>query len=87
MGRIPFLNAKISRGEMEIMVQGDPRLRRPYVVAAAMRKNADDPRLAAARALVVYLREPETQRFIAEYGRGHLDDGPLFFPIELQPQR
>ena len=87
VGRIPFLNAKIPRGGAEIMVQGDPRLRRPYVVVVANRKAKDAPSLAAAREMALFLRDKETQQFIAEFGRGHLDERPLFFPIETEPRR
>lgn len=82
VGRIPFLNAKIPRHDMEIMVQGDPRLRRPYVVVVA---NGDriSPRLTAARELAAFLRSPETQQWLLEFGRGEYDDQPLFFPVEL----
>jgi tungstate transport system substrate-binding protein len=80
VGRIPFLNAKIARHETVLMVQGDPRLRRPYVVVVANHE-ANDPRRAAATALADYLRSDETQQWLAEFGRGQYDDQPLFFPI------
>ena len=83
VGRIPFLNAKIPSGDMVIMVQGDPLLRRPYVVVVANSDSATDPRSAAARQLAKFLREPETQRWLAEFGRGSLDAYPLFFPVNL----
>lgn len=82
VGRIPFLNAKIPRHDMEIMVQGDPKLRRPYVVVVA-KGDQVSPRLRAARALAEFLRSPETQQWLLEFGRGEYDDRPLFFPIEL----
>jgi tungstate transport system substrate-binding protein len=80
VGRIPFLNGKISNEDLEIMVGGDSRMRRPYVVAAAP---GDEPRQQAARRMAKFLREPETQAWIKEFGRGELDDRPLFFPVEL----
>jgi tungstate transport system substrate-binding protein len=86
VGRIPFLNAKIPRGGAEIMVQGDPRLRRPYLVVTADRQQ-DDGQIAAAREFVSFLRSKEAQGFIAEFGRGHLDDRPLFFPVATEPKR
>ncbi len=80
VGRIPFLNGKLEGGGLEIMVQGDPRLRRPYLVVVA-RREKDEPRLAAARELARFLRDPETQKWIAQFGRGKYDDQPLFFPV------
>lgn len=74
VGRIPFLNGKIPNRELEIMVRGDARLRRPYLVVAA-RGNA------AAQQLARFLRSEETQAWIAQFGRGQLDEHPLFFPV------
>lgn len=82
VGRIPFLNGKIETGGLQIMVQGDVRLRRPYVVVVAAGR-ADDLRLAAAHRLAAFLREKETQNWIADFGRGKYDDQPLFFPVVL----
>jgi ABC-type tungstate transport system permease subunit len=83
VGRIPFLNGKLPAADLQIMVQGDVRLRRPYLVVVAAGK-ADDPRLAAARQLAAWLREPATQKFIAAFGRGKYDDQPLFFPVVVR---
>jgi tungstate transport system substrate-binding protein len=82
VGRIPFLNGKIDRGGLEVMVQGDERLRRPYLVVVATGK-ADDPRLVAARGLAAFLREPATQEWLASFGKGRFDDQPLFFPVKI----
>jgi tungstate transport system substrate-binding protein len=75
VGRIPFIDGKLAHHGMELMVRGDPRLRRPYLVETAPRAPA------AARALAGWLRGAEAQGVIAEYGRGRYDDGPLFFAI------
>ncbi|WP_254508265.1 substrate-binding domain-containing protein [Anatilimnocola floriformis] len=84
VGRIPYLNAKIEKHEMQIMVQGDPRLRRPYVVVVANVADAKDPRHVAARQLASFLRSPETQAWLLEFGRGKYDDQPLFFPVKMR---
>ena len=81
VGRIPFLNGKIANDGLKIMVQGDPRLRRPYVVAVSRFNAPGSPRDLAARRLATYLRAPATQQWIAQFGRGELDDHPLFFPV------
>jgi tungstate transport system substrate-binding protein len=84
VGRIPFLNGKIENEGLVVRVGGDRRLRRPYVVAV---RNApgQDARQQAARQLAAFLRAPETQAWIADFGRGVLDDGPLFFPVVVSP--
>lgn len=80
VGRIPFLSGKLETGKLKILVQGDARLRRPYLVVVATGK-PDDTRLAAARKLAAFLREAKTQEWIGEFGRGKYDDRPLFFPV------
>jgi tungstate transport system substrate-binding protein len=82
VGRIPFLNGKIPNRDLEVMVQGDARLRRPYVAIVANESRFPQSRAAAARQFAHFLREPETQAWIAEFGRGKLDERPLFFPID-----
>ena len=84
VGRIPFLNGKIPSARLVIMVRDDPRLRRPYVVVVA-RAGENDARHAAAVQLAAFLRSPPTQRWIAQFGRGELDDRPLFFPVAVGP--
>ena len=81
VGRIPFRSGKLDTGDLQVMVQGDPRLRRTYLVAVATGK-ADDPRLAAARKLEAFLREPDTQQWLAGFGKGKYDDEPLFFSVK-----
>ena len=83
VGRIPMLTGKLKQPGIEILVKGDGRLRRPYLVAVARR---DDPRTAAARELASFLRSPATQAFISTFGQGRYDDQPLFFPVAV-PQR
>jgi len=63
------------------MVQGDERLRRPYVVAVAARPG--DQRLETARRFAAFLREPATQEFIARFGVGKYDEQPLLFPVKV----
>jgi tungstate transport system substrate-binding protein len=84
VGRIPFRSGKIPSHGLEAMVQGDARLRRPYLVVVAAGA-ADDPHLRAARELAAYLREPSTQAWIATWGKGKLDGESVFFPITLPP--
>jgi len=81
VGRIPFLNGKLPNAGLALMVQGDPQLRRPYVVAVADRRRFPEARVETAAQLAEFLRREETQRWIAGYGRGQLDDQPLFFRV------
>ena len=78
IGRIPFITKKLHADGIELMVRGDPRLRRPYLVEIATTANP------AAQVLADFLRSPETQAWIATYGVGKYDDGPLFFPVVVK---
>jgi tungstate transport system substrate-binding protein len=77
IGRIPWITGKLKADGIALMVQGDPRLRRPYLVEVSP---AASP---AALDLAAYLRSPDTQQWIATFGRGKYDDQPLFFPVSL----
>jgi len=77
IGRIPWITGKLKAPGVELMVAGDLRLRRPYLVEVSA---AAPP---AALDLAAYLRSPETQQWIATFGRGKYDDQPLFFPVSV----
>ena len=62
---------------MELMVQGDPLLRRPYLVEVSPKAPE------AARELAAFLRSPETQAWISTWGKGKLDALPVFFPVTI----
>lgn len=81
VGRIPFLSGKIERGGLEIMVQGDERLRRPYLIVTTTRREGG--RDVAARKLIDFLRSAETQAFIAGFGKGRFDERSLLFPVSV----
>jgi tungstate transport system substrate-binding protein len=81
VGRIPFRNGKLPNEGLELMVQGDPLLRRPYVVETANPARFPAARVEGAKALAAFLRTAETQQWIRTYGVGQLDDQPLFYSI------
>jgi tungstate transport system substrate-binding protein len=81
VGRIPFLNGKLPNQGLELMVRGDPRLRRPYVVATANPRHFPQAHVEGALALAAFLRKPETQEWISTFGIKQLDDQPVFFPV------
>ena len=68
----------LRRDGIELMVRGDPRLRRPYLVATT--PNAP----AAARDLATWLRGADTQAWIGTFGKGRYDDASLFFSVEVR---
>jgi tungstate transport system substrate-binding protein len=81
VGRIPFPNGKLPNDGLAVMVQGDPKLRRPYLVAIADPARVAGARTVEARRLAGFLRSPETQGWIATFGKGRLDEQPLYFPV------
>jgi tungstate transport system substrate-binding protein len=84
VGRIPFRSGKIPNDGLAVMTEGDPRLRRPFVVAVANLARVSGAHSAEARKLAAFLRTAETQAWIAEFGKGKFDERPLFFPVTAE---
>jgi tungstate transport system substrate-binding protein len=84
VGRIPFRTGRLPNNGLSLMVQGDPRLRRPYLVAVTNPHWMPGARIEAARRFAHWLRTPPTQAWIATFGVGTLDDGPVFFPVTIR---
>jgi tungstate transport system substrate-binding protein len=86
VGRIPFLSGKLDTGGLEVMVQGDEKLRRAFLVVTAVKRGADAneaARLTAARRFAAFLREADTQAFIAGFGKGRYDERALLFAVKV----
>ncbi len=84
VGYMPALFGKMNSAGMEILVKGDPAMRRPYIVMEANPKRFPNANAAGARALSDFLLSESTQSFLREFGRGTQEGGrALFFPVEL----
>ena len=81
VGRIPVAFGKMSLGKMEVLVKGDPEMRRPFVVIEANAKKFPQARTAGARVLADWLVSEKGQRFLIEYGRQKNGGIPLYFPV------
>ena len=81
VGRMPVLYGKFPMGGMEIMVEGDPAMRRPYVVMEADPGRFPGANAAGARALSDFLLGDEVQAFLAGFGAEHRGL-PLFYPVK-----
>ncbi len=79
-GRMPVVLNKISSGDLEIMVEGDPKMRRPYIVMEANPKVFPKVNQKGARALADFLLSPEIQNFLKEYGKERNNGFPFFYP-------
>lgn len=81
VGRIPFKIGKMQGKGMEILVQGDKRLERPYLVAVANPRRWPGAHVEAARRFVAYLRSPATQAWLATYTSPTFGGDAPFFPV------
>ncbi len=72
-----------NRADLQILVEGDARLRNPYAVIVVNPQRHPHIRLAAAQRLAQWLRSEPGQQAIASYRIG--GEG-LFFPLDAQPQ-
>jgi tungstate transport system substrate-binding protein len=81
VGYIPARLGKMNPAGMEILVQGDPLMRRPFIVMEASPKKFPQANHAGARALSDFLLSPKAQQFLAEFGQKTTGRGPLFHPV------
>jgi tungstate transport system substrate-binding protein len=82
VGYIPARLGKMNPAGMEILVQGDPAMRRPFVVMEANPKRFPQANTAGAHALADFLLSPKVQSFLAEFGQKTTGRGPLFHPVQ-----
>jgi tungstate transport system substrate-binding protein len=82
VGYIPARMQKMNAEGMEILVKGDPVMRRPFIVMEANPKKVPHANTAGARALSDFLMSAKVQNFLLEFGRQTNGPGPLFFPVE-----
>ncbi len=81
LGRIPFETGRIPNSGLVVMVRGDPRLRRPFVVAVANPDTVAGAHFAQAKLLQEFMCGSDTQRWIDQFGRGKWDEESMFFPV------
>jgi len=82
VGRIPVLFGKMEPDPaVEIMVQGDPNMRRPYMEMVANPDKFPDTNLEGARKLSDFLLSDRIQKFLAGYDGGLGDGVPIFVPV------
>jgi tungstate transport system substrate-binding protein len=82
VGRMPILFKKMEPDPgVKIMVQGDPVMRRPYMVMVANPDRFPDANIDGASKLADFLLSDKIQKFLATYD-GSIGDGvPIFIPI------
>lgn len=83
VGRIPVTSGKMPAGKMEVLVQGDPEMRRPYVVIEADAKKFPKVNAEGARVLADWLTGEKGQTFIVDYARKSPGGIALYHPANL----
>jgi len=81
LGRIPVLQGSFTAEGMEILVQGDPEMRRPFIVMEANPKKFAEANIHGARALADYLLSAKMQNFLLQFGTNTPGGIPLFYPV------
>jgi tungstate transport system substrate-binding protein len=81
VGFIPAQMGKMPAGGMEILVKGDPIMRRPFIVMETNPQKFPSANSVGARALSDFLLSDKVQNFLLEFGTQTNGPGPLFFPV------
>jgi tungstate transport system substrate-binding protein len=82
VGRMPILFHKMDPDPgVKIMVQGDPNMRRPYMVMVADPEKFPSANIEGASKLSDFLLSDKIQKFLATYDGGIGDGIPIFIPI------
>lgn len=84
VGYIPARMQKMNAAGMEILVKGDPVMRRPFIVMETNPNKVPGANAAGARALSDFLFSAEVQNFLLEFGARTNGPGPLFFPVATE---
>ena len=77
LGRVPAVP-----GDMEILVQGDPEMNRPFVVIEAHPARFPESNVNGARRLADFLLKPETQNFLLTFATNGAPGLPMFRPVK-----
>jgi tungstate transport system substrate-binding protein len=67
---------------VEILVKGDPVMRRPYIVMEANPKRFPQVNYAGAQALEDFLLSPKVQNFLLQFSGNTASNHPLFYPVK-----
>jgi tungstate transport system substrate-binding protein len=81
MGRMPYLFEKDDFGDLVIMVEADPEMRRPYIVMEANPARFPEANYQGAKALSDFLLSSEIQNFLKDFRTKEFGGIPLFYPV------
>jgi tungstate transport system substrate-binding protein len=80
-GRMPVLFQKRKSKGLEIMVENDPDMNRPYIVMLANPEVFPLVNVEGARKLQAFLLSKEVQEFLGGFGAEEFGGIPLFYPL------
>ena len=81
VGSIPAQSGRMYAKGMEILVKGDPIMRRPFIVMEANPKKFPQANYAGAQALSSFLLSDKVQKFLLGFGKTADGPEPLFFSV------
>jgi tungstate transport system substrate-binding protein len=81
VGSIPAQMGKMPATGMDILVQGDPVMRRPFVVMETNPKKFPQANYPGAKALSDFLFSQKAQNFLLKFSGQAQGPGPIFFPV------
>lgn len=80
-GKIPVLSGKLPSEGMEILVEDDPEMRRPYVIVLANPEKFSGINEAGAQQLAAFLTSEKTKKFLRSFANEQSAGSPLFYPL------
>ena len=84
VGRIPVVFKKMHPDPgIKILVQGDPEMRRPYMLMTANPDRFPESNIKGAEKLADFLLSDRIQKFLASYDGGIGDGVPIFIPVRF----
>lgn len=83
VGYIPAATGYMPAMGMEILVKGDPVMRRPFIVMETNPKKVPHVNYAGAKALAEFLLSPKVQDFLLTFSYQTNSPGPIFFPVTV----
>lgn len=88
VGSLPVRFGKMNSEGMIVAVQGDPAMRKPFMVMVANAATFPQANLTGARALETFLLSADVQKFLLTYGANAEGGGaPFFFPVDAAAWR
>lgn len=80
-GRVPVVTRKVNTGGLQIMVEGDQAMQRPFVVMEANPQRFPCANSVGARKLAAYLLSKEIQELLLQFRVDEFLGLPPFYPL------